>query len=58
MCMKNTWKITVDEFVFLKDYKGILVHDHFTMYFGYGIDNAECNVQLVSLEVKRVQIIM
>ena len=44
---KTRGKITVDEFGFLKDYKGILVHDHFTMYFGYGIDNAECNVHIL-----------
>lgn len=44
---KTRGKITVDEFGFLKDFKGILVHDHFMMYFGYGIDNAECNVHIL-----------
>ena len=44
---KTRGKITIDEFGFLKDYKGILVHDHFIMYFGYGIDNAECNVHIL-----------
>lgn len=37
----------VEEFGFLKDFKGILVHDHFIMYFNYGIDNAECNVHIL-----------
>ncbi len=34
----------IDDFGFLKCYKGILVHDHYSMYYNYGIDNAECNV--------------
>lgn len=34
----------VDDFGFLKSYKGILVHDHYSMYYNYGVDNAECNV--------------
>ena len=34
----------VKEFGFLEKYKGILVHDHFSMYYNYGCDNAECNV--------------
>ena len=37
----------VDEFGFLKKYKGILVHDHYSMYYNYGIDNAECNVHIL-----------
>ena len=38
----------VDDFGFLKKYKGgILVHDHYTMYYKYGIDNAECNVHVL-----------
>lgn len=44
---KTRGKITVDEFGFLKYFKGILVHDHFIMCFGYGIDNAECNVHIL-----------
>ena len=34
----------IKEFGFLKEYKGILVHDHFSMYYQYGTGNAECNV--------------
>ena len=34
----------IKEFGFLKKYKGILVHDHFSMYYQYGTGNAECNV--------------
>lgn len=37
----------VDDFGFLKKYKGILVHDHYSMYYNYGIDNAECNVHVL-----------
>jgi transposase-like protein len=41
---ENRGKKAVDEFGFLNKYKGILVHDHFTMYYNYGTGNAECNV--------------
>lgn len=34
----------IDDFGFLKSYKGILVHDHYAMYYNYGVGNAECNV--------------
>ena len=44
---KTRGKEAVEEFGFLKQFKGILVHDHFTMYFNYGIDNAECNVHIL-----------
>ena len=37
----------VDEFGFLKAYKGILVHDHYTMYYNYGAGNAECNAHVL-----------
>ena len=37
----------VDDFGFLKAYKGIIVHDHYLMYYNYGIDNAECNVHVL-----------
>lgn len=37
----------VDKFGFLKVYKGILVHDHYSMYYNYGVDNAECNVHVL-----------
>ena len=37
----------VDEFGFLKSYKGIIVHDHYIMYYNYGIDNAECNAHIL-----------
>lgn len=37
----------IKEFGFLESYQGILVHDHFTMYYNYGIDHAECNVHIL-----------
>lgn len=37
----------VDNFGFLKSYKGIIVHDHYPMYYNYGVDNAECNVHVI-----------
>lgn len=37
----------IDEFGFLKEYKGIIVHDHYKMYYNYGADNAECNVHVL-----------
>ena len=37
----------IDEFGFLKQYKGIIVHDHYKMYYNYGADNAECNVHVL-----------
>lgn len=37
----------IDEFGFLKEYKGIIVHDHYKMYYNYGTDNAECNVHVL-----------
>lgn len=40
-------KDSVDVFGFLKKYKGIIVHDHYIMYYNYGTDNAECNVHIL-----------
>lgn len=37
----------IDDFGFLKQYKGIIVHDHYSLYYNYGIDNAECNVHVL-----------
>ncbi len=37
----------IDNFGFLKEYKGIIVHDHYKMYYNYGADNAECNVHVL-----------
>lgn len=37
----------IDKFGFLKQYKGIIVHDHYKMYYNYGADNAECNVHVL-----------
>lgn len=36
----------IDKFGFLKEYKGIIVHDHYKMY-NYGNDNAKCNVHVL-----------
>ena len=44
---KHRSKDSVDEFGFLKKYKGIIVHDHYKMYYNYGTDNAECNVHVL-----------
>ena len=40
-------KDDVDTFGFLSMYKGIIVHDHYTLYYNYGSDNAECNVHIL-----------
>lgn len=37
----------IDKFGFLKEYKGIIIHDHYKMYYNYGTDNAECNVHIL-----------
>ena len=37
----------IDEFGFLKRFKGIIIHDHYMMYYNYGSDNAECNVHVL-----------
>ena len=37
----------IDEFGFLKQFKGIIIHDHYMMYYNYGSDNAECNVHVL-----------
>lgn len=37
----------VDDFGFLSKFKGIIVHDHYVMYYNYGADNAECNVHVL-----------
>lgn len=44
---KHRSKDDVDEFGFLNKYKGIIVHDHYKMYYNYGADNAECNVHVL-----------
>lgn len=44
---KHRSKEDIDEFGFLKKYKGIIVHDHYKMYYNYGADNAECNVHIL-----------
>ncbi len=37
----------IDEFGFLKQFKGIIIHDHYMMYYKYGSNNAECNVHVL-----------
>jgi len=44
---KGRSKDDVDAFGFLSEYKGILVHDHYTMYYNYGTDHGECNVHIL-----------
>lgn len=41
---KKRGEEAIKEFNFLEKYNGILVHDHFVMYYNYGNGNAECNV--------------
>lgn len=37
----------IEEFGFLKRYRGIIVHDHYKMYYNYASENAECNVHIL-----------
>ena len=41
---KKRGEKAIKEFGFLEKFNGILVHDHFIMYYTYGSGNAECNV--------------
>ena len=41
---KKRGEKAIKEFGFLENYHGILIHDHFIMYYKYGSGNAECNV--------------
>ena len=43
---KKRGEDAIKEFGFLKDYQGILVHDHFLMHYNYRIDHGECNVHI------------
>lgn len=40
-------KNDMDEFCFLNNYKEIIVHDHYKMYYNYRADNGECNVHIL-----------
>ncbi len=44
---KKRGEDAIKEFGFLESYQGIIVHDHFLMYYNYGIDHAECNVHIL-----------
>ena len=44
---KKRGEEAIKEFGFLESFQGILVHDHFVMYYNYGIDHAECNVHIL-----------
>lgn len=44
---KHRSKKDIDAFGFLKMYKGIIIHDHYPIYYNYGTDNAECNVHIL-----------
>ena len=41
---KKRGEKAIKDFGLLKQFNGILVHDHFIMYYNYGSENAECNV--------------
>ena len=41
---KKRGEKAIKEFGLLEKFNGILVHDHFIMYYNYGSGNAECNV--------------
>jgi len=44
---KSRGKIAVEEMDVLSDYQGIMVHDCYSMYFGYGKHHAICNAHLL-----------
>ena len=41
---KKRGEKAIKDFGLLEKFNGILVHDHFIMYYNYGSGNAECNV--------------
>ena len=41
---KKRGEDAIKEFGVLERFNGILVHDHFVMYYNYGNGNGECNV--------------
>ena len=45
--MKHRSQEDIDEFCFLREYNRIILHDHYKMYYNYGIDNAEYNVHVL-----------
>lgn len=45
MAKKN--KVSIGNSGILADYKGILVHDHETTLYNFGIDHAECNAHIM-----------
>lgn len=44
---KGRGKAAIEEMSVLKNFKGTLVHDCFSMYFGYGKSHAICNAHLI-----------
>ncbi len=40
-------KKAIEEFDFLNKYQGIIIHDHYSMYYNYGTGHGECNVYVL-----------
>lgn len=44
---KHRGEKAIEENGFLKKFTGILVHDHFLLYYKYGSENGECNTHIL-----------
>lgn len=44
---KHRGKKGIEEFGFLNNYQGIIIHDHFSIYYNYGTGHGECNVHVL-----------
>ena len=44
---KYRGKKAINEFDFLNKYQGIIIHDHYSMYYKYGTGHGECNVHVL-----------
>lgn len=53
--MARKTKEMIGESGILKDYKGILVHDHETTLFNFGTDHAECNAHIIRYLKKTIE---
>lgn len=40
-------KKAIEEYGFLNKYQGIIIHDHYSMYYNYGTGHGECNVHIL-----------
>lgn len=46
-CAKSKSKKSIEEMEVLNNYTGVLVHDHETVMYNFGIDHVECNVHVL-----------